>query len=75
MAIKSTTEPNKITLEIDNGDKDKLTQCMDKWLFKDHQSMVRFAISILLVTEDKNLWIKTDGKVQPITPAKEYLKD
>lgn len=75
MAIKSITEPNKITLEIDNGDKEKLTLCMDKWSFKDHQSMLRFAISILLVTEEKNLWIKTDGKVQSITPAKEYLKD
>ena len=73
MSIKSKTEKKKIILEIDNGDLEKLTQCMANWKFKDHQSFLRFAMSLLIVTEDKSLWIKSDGKTQQIAPAKEYL--
>ena len=57
MSIKSKTEKKKIILEIDNGDLEKLTQCMANWKFKDHQSFLRFAMSLLIVTEDKSLWI------------------
>lgn len=75
MAIRSKQEADKLVLEIDNGDQDKLGQCMEKWSFKDHQSLLRFAMSILLVTEERSLWIKTEGRQQAIAPAKEYLKD
>jgi hypothetical protein len=75
MAIRSRQEGSKLLVEIDNGDLEKLGQCMSKWSFKDHQSLLRFAMSILLVTEENSLWIKTEGRQQAITPAKEYLKD
>lgn len=75
MAIKSKIEKKKIILEIDNGDVEKLNQCMANWKFKDHQSFLRFAMSQLIVTEDKSLWIKSEGKMQQIAPAKEYLLD
>jgi len=75
MAIKSTVEKKKITLEIDNGDLEKLNQCMANWKFKDYQSFLRFAMSQLILTEDKSLWIKSEGKMQQIAPAKEYLLD
>lgn len=75
MAIKSKTEGGKLILEVDNGDLEKLNQCMSSWKFKDHQSMLRFAMSLFLVSEDKNLWIKSEGKIQQIVPAKDYLID
>ena len=75
MAIKSQENNDKLILELDNGDYDKLIECMEKWSFKDHQSMLRFAMSVLLVSEDRSLSIKMDGRQQAIAPAKEYLKD
>lgn len=75
MAVKSKTEQGKLILEIDNGDLEKLTQSMTKWSFKDHQSLLRFAISVLLVTEDHSLWIRQNGQQQPIAPAKDLTKD
>lgn len=74
MAIKSRHDGEKLILEIDNGDLEKLEQCMNIYSFKDHQSFLRFAMSIMIVTEDKSLWIKSDGKAQQIAPAKEYVK-
>lgn len=75
MPIKSKKENSTLTLEIDNGDLEKLEKCMETWQFKDYQSMLRFAISVFLVTEDKCLWMKSDGQPQKIAPAKEFLKD
>jgi len=75
MSIKSKIDKKKLILEIDNGDLEKLNQCMANWKFKDHQSFLRFAMSQLIVTEDKSLWIKSGGKMQQIAPAAEYLID
>lgn len=75
MAIKHRKDGENLILEIDNGDLEKLDQCMKMWSFKDYQSMMRFAMSVFLVTEDKSLWIKSDKHQQPIAPAKELLKE
>ncbi len=74
MAIKSKRENSKLILEVDNGDLEKLDQCMERWSFKDHQSMLRFAMSILLVTEDQSIWIKSGGKQDAIAPIRDLLK-
>lgn len=68
-------EDNKLTIEIDNGDLEKLNQCLESWNFKDHQSLLRFSMSVLLLAENQDLWIRTDNDVEKIIPAKDYLKD
>ena len=75
MAIKSIEKDGKLILEIDNGDLEKLKQCMSEWSFRDNQSLIRFAISIMLVTEGKNLWIKQKGRIQQIVPSDEFLRE
>lgn len=74
MAIKGTLEGDRLRLDVDNGDLEKLNQVIEKWNFRDYQSLMRFAISIMIVTEDNTLGIKSNGNIQPITPAREYLK-
>lgn len=74
MAVKSKREGDRLVLELDNGDLAKLDECMAKWPFRDHQSLLRFVISQLLVTEDHALWIKEGGRQQPIAPASELLR-
>lgn len=74
MAVKSSSSESKLTLDIDNGDLSKLTEVMDKWKFKDHQSMLRFAISIMLLTEDKKLWMQSKGEQTQIVPADDLVR-
>lgn len=75
MAVKSKDENGKLILEIDNGDLEKLNQVMDKWSFKDHQALLRFSISILILSEDESISIKMNGSQRSITPAADLLKD
>lgn len=75
MATISKREGDKLTLDIDNGDLKKLDQVMTKWAFKDYQSFLRFAISTLLLSEEKSISIKMDGKTQDIVPASDLIKD
>ncbi len=76
MAVKILTQTNQnLDLRLDNGDLSKLNDVINKWNFKDYQSFFRFAISILLVTEDKFLAILENGEVNPIKPASDYLSE
>lgn len=75
MAVKSKKEGNKLILEIDNGDLVKLDEVMEKWSFKDYQSLLRFSISVLILSENKSISIKLEGRQQDITPASDLLKD
>jgi hypothetical protein len=74
MAIRDLIEEdNKLHLVIDNGDVDKLDQALNKWSFKDYQSLIRFSVSILLLAEDKSISIKMNGIQTNIQPAPELL--
>ena len=75
MAVKSIKEGNILKLEIDNGDLEKLDQVADKWRFKDYQSLLRFAISILILSEEKSVTIKKDGVQKNLIPAADLIKD
>lgn len=76
MAVRDTKNPdNTLTLHIDNGDLSKLDEVLRKWSFKDYQSLFRFAISVLILTDDKAISIKMNGLEKSITPARDLLKD
>lgn len=72
--VKTIKENNKLILEFDNGDLEKIEQTMKKWNFKDYQSFTRFAVSTLLLVEDNNLSIKLDGMVKNIVPPANFRK-
>jgi len=74
MAVKSKREGGKLFLEIDNGDLTKMDEALQKWDLKDEQAFWRFSVSVLLEAEDKSLWIKSDGDLIPIAPAKHSIK-
>lgn len=38
------------------------------------QSLLRFSVSVLLETEDKALWIKSNGESTLIAPAKHSIR-
>jgi len=74
MAVKPTKKDNKLILEINNGDLTKMEEVLRRWNFKDEQAFWRFSVSTLLETEDKAIWIKSEGTPVSIAPAKHSLK-
>ncbi len=75
MAVISKETVDKLVLEIDNGDREKLSTALEKWNFKDIQSYWRFCLSVLIETENNGLWIESSGAPVRIMPAKHSLKD
>lgn len=64
MPIKVKTQDSKDSIEItiDNGDFQALVSIREKWGFKDHESSLRFAIAVLMLAEDKIVYVGKDGK-------------
>ena len=73
MAVISTKEENKLILELSNGDLVNLKDVLRRWNFKDEQSLLRFLLSILMETQDKELWIKSDDELIAIAPVEHSL--
>jgi hypothetical protein len=75
MSVQSKKENDKLILELDNGDLREFDKVMEKWSFKDHQSLVRFALSLLVLNENKSFPIKVDNQDRDIIPAPHLLKE
>lgn len=73
--ISDDTKDNEITLKIDNGDYIEFKKVMQKWKFKDHQSLMRFAISLLVLNENKYFPMKVDNQERDIVPAPHLIKE
>ena len=75
MSIKKIAEKDgKMTLEFDNGDLKGFSEIMEKWNFKDEQSLIRFVMGAMLTTTDKTLTITTDSGDEKIVPPQTFLK-
>ena len=76
MAVNIKEEKSDILLlEITNGDRGKMEEILKIWNFKDIQSFWRFSLSILLLTENKGLWIQEHGKSIKIAPDDSLLNE
>jgi len=76
MSVKIITESSNkdiLSLAIDNGDREKLDQALQKWGFKDYQSLLRFTTSVLLLIEDKSLWIEEEVGMKKIAPSDDLV--
>lgn len=65
---------DEMKLKFTNGDIVKFDEVMAKYNFVDAQALIRFAVSMMLVTEDNVLQIKQKGKITPIEPADHSVK-
>ena len=74
MAVIATKEDNKLKLELDKGDLTKFEEVIEKWNFKNEQAFLRFVVSLLLETEDKELWMKENGGRTKVAPADHNIK-
>lgn len=72
--IEQKNIDGKFVLEFTNGDIQKFNEVMEKYNFKDAQAFIRFATSLLLVAQDKEIKIKKDNEFVSIAPVEELLK-
>ena len=75
MAVHSKIETDKIVLEIDNGDKQKIDLLMTRWGFNDYQSFLRFASSVLIDTQGNFVYLHGESGPVRVSPAAHLLKD
>ncbi len=74
MAVRKTDNEKALTLELDNGDKERFNQVLKDWHFKDEESMVRFVLSILLDSDDKKtIAYKKNNILVEATPTAHIL--
>lgn len=73
MAIIKVSEDNEKgsrTVEINNGDLIALNKIISEWDFKDAENALRYAVAVLSIAKDKNLFYeKEDGEKITIEPA------
>ncbi|MCL2331803.1 MAG: hypothetical protein FWC61_04675 [Proteobacteria bacterium] len=75
MITKETPiNPEEMVLKFTNGDLRTFNKIMEKYDFVDEEALVRFAMSILVLTEDKQLKIKQNGDFTLVTPAASLVK-
>ena len=60
MITVESKENDEMILKFTNGDIAKFDSVMKRYDFVDAQALIRFVVSILLVTEDKFIQIKKD---------------
>jgi len=76
MSVISNIQNEKLILELDNGDKKIFLEMLQKWNFKDEESLVRFALSVLKLSKDCAMTINTaeEGEIK-IKPADNFVKN
>lgn len=78
MSIKkiplSGGEVDKAQFVFDNGDLSAVEQIMAEWKFKDEESLLRFALAVLVKAKNNSITIKNDaGADQTLKPASDLL--
>lgn len=65
---------DEMILKFTNGDIERFEQAMNLYDFVDAQALFRFAISILLVAQDKDIQIKQNSSYISVVPAEHSVK-
>ena len=67
-----------LNLALDNGDREKFLKAIEAWNFADEQSLLRFVVSVLLESNDKEtIGIYTSNSTDALKqfqPASHLLK-
>ena len=76
MAVTKTTDTDQeLILKVTNGDLTALKQIKSEWKFKKVEDIIRFALAVLVQSEDHSVTIKTQGKDAILSPNKELVED
>ena len=68
--ISEERKEDTLTITLTNGDIDLFNQAIEKYNFIDGQAMLRFALSLLIIAEDKEIKINKGGMLVDIAIGK-----
>lgn len=68
-------ELDEMMLKINNGDLVALKEIQQKWRFKNIESILRFAIAVLVQAEKQRVFIDTQGKPTALEPTETLLSN
>jgi hypothetical protein len=75
MATETLSDTGQeLVLKLNNGDYARFKEAVDKWNFKDNQSLIRFILAILVLSEDKIISTRMDGLQKEVIPSKDFTK-
>jgi hypothetical protein len=64
-----------VFLALNNGDKAAIEEAMKRWKFKDEQSLLKFALAILIKAENNKVSIQSGGSQINLTPNESLLDE
>lgn len=70
----SDADLEEIQLKINNGDLVALKTIQEKWKFKDIESILRFAIAVLVQAEKSRVLIDQKGQPTALSPSDNLLQ-
>ncbi len=74
MSVRATSTETELTLVLDNGDRRAFDEIQEKLNLKDEQSVLRFAMGVLLNAQDDTISITITATGEQARPSKDYLK-
>ena len=74
MSVKATHADTTLTLVLDNGDRKAFNEIQEKLNLKDEQSVLRFAMGVLLNAQDGTISI-IHGNGLNVNPPADFLKN
>ncbi len=72
--IKEEEKEDTLTITLTNGDIDLFNQAIEKYNFTNGEAMFRFALSLLIIAENKEIKIRQNGMLVDIAPNKDLIK-
>ena len=73
MITKTQDTEQELVLSVTNGDLVALNKIKAGWKFKKVEDILRFALAVMVQSEDHSVTIKSAGKDSVLSPAKELL--
>jgi len=74
MAITTTRNNDGINLAINNGDLQAIEEVIEKYHFKDEESLFRFALAALLRSETNGVYIEENNNKIFVQPSEKLLQ-
>ena len=73
-AAQAPIEDDGLAFIVDNGDRAAMATIMDKWKFKDEESLLRFALAVLVQADEGIVSVKKSGVETTLRPAENLLR-
>ena len=61
-------------IKLDKGDLDALKDIMDQYNFVDQQALLRYALAVLLYSDDNKLYVSRDGSMLSLSASDQLIE-